>query len=323
MQVENLSVQEWENFVDNTKSATFFHTYRWYRIWEEYAGYRSRAYLIHFKSGHKIMLPLASKRILKGLMARYQSSPAGTYGGFVTDDVLTAEELLALEKWLKRFNTISITFNPFSNHHVVFSTMSRDFTQTISLTASWEEIVSQMKKGHILRKVRMANRNQLEVGEITPQEVSLFHDIYLSRREAWKTPTNHYDLLLFELLFGLPNVDFWGIYLPDKTLIGGGIFLSHKGHVSSWLPIVLTEYLPLKPYELLFFECMKFYKKEKLSWFDFNPSGGHEGVVRFKAGFGARKKEVVNFDRRSLIVDLLLNASTRLRKGLIGKGTAE
>jgi hypothetical protein len=25
-----------------------------------------------------------------------------------------------------------------------------------------------------------------------------------------------------------------------------------------------------------------------LTWFDFNPSGGHEGVRAFKAGFGAQ-----------------------------------
>lgn len=314
VKVKIVNEKEWKSFVERTKGSTFFHTYDWYKIWEDYAGYKSMAYLFHFDSGHKVLLPLASKKILKGLMASYQSSLAGTYGGFITDDVLKEEEARFLVKWLRSFNSISITFNPFSNLNEILPFQSKDFTQTILLTESWNTLIGRMKNAQIVRKVNIARRNQLSLKKIKSEEVELYHKIYLSRRENWDNPTNFYQLPIFELLYKSDQVDFWGVYSREGSLICAGPFVRHNDHVSSWLAVALTEYLRLKPYEFLYYNLILHYKKLGLKWFDFNPSGGHLGVVRFKKGFGATENKVMMFNQYSILASFLLKTSNVIRR---------
>lgn len=293
---------EWQDFVENCPAATFFHTFDWYEIWKVYKGYDYQPIIIEFKSGSRVFLPLASFKILRGHLKRHVSSPAGTYGGFLFQKRLQEFEIQKLAHWIKGFDGINITFTPFHEADWGVSHLPSDFTQIIPLGQSWLRIEKQMKKGRILRKVRKAKSNYLEFRRIRAEEVVMFHKVYVSRRSDWEKPSNDYSLKLFELLHNVTDTDFWGIYLPDGTLIGGGIFLRQKWHVSSWLPVALTKYLSLKPYEFLFFNCIQYYHTKGLKWFDFNPSGGHEGVVRFKSGFGAVRKDVISWEHISVKV---------------------
>lgn len=314
MKVKIVDEQDWRTFVDNCECATFFHTCDWYQVWNRYQGYEYRAYLFEFDTGHKVLLPLASRRVFRGIFKGYFSSPAGTYGGFLTDDPLADQEIFVLSKWVKRFHRLDLAYNPFSSISWILPTSRKDFTQVILLTEDWPSIERKMKKGNITRKVRMAERYHLILRKMEIDEIGLFYEIYLSRRSAWSKPTNEYDLTLFEYLFQLEKIDFWGVYLSEGTLIGGGIFVRHNGHISSWLPSILTKYLPMKPYEFLFYNLIKFYKEQRFQWFDFNPSGGHEGVVRFKAGFGAKKKYFSIFKHSSDTAKTLLKTYNILRR---------
>ncbi len=299
MKVKIVDEQDWRTFVDNCECATFFHTCDWYQVWNRYQGYEYRAYLFEFDTGHKALLPLASRRVFRGVFRRYLSSPAGTYGGFLTDDSLTELETVLLSKWVRKFGTVDLTFNPFSPISKFLPITSRDFTQSIFLRDNWIIIEKKMKPAQILRKVKIAERNQLRVRKLKGKEVLEYHKIYRSRRSNWQDPSNDYSESIFENLFQLKGVDFWGVFLKDDLMIGGGPFVKHNNHVTSWLAVALTEYLPLMPYALLYYRLIKFYRSEGLTWFDFNPSGGHEGVVRFKAGFGTIKKPVLNYNYQS------------------------
>lgn len=316
MKVKKAHLSEWHDFVENCSSATFFHSISWYEIWQTYKGYAYQPFLIEFTSGSKVLVPLASYKILRGYLKRHISSPAGTYGGFLSPNKLKDFEIQQLAHWIKGFGGINITLTPFHESAWNISGASLDFTQIISLDQPWPRIKTEMKKGHILRKVRLAERNQLEFRKISREEVPSFHGVYLSRRGDWEKPSNNYSLALFELIYDKLHTDFWGVFHPDQTLIGGGIFLRQKGHVSSWLPVMLTAHLSLKPYEFLFFHCIRYYHAQGLRWFDFNPSGGHVGVVRFKAGFGAVQRQVINWEHTNKIIrtaDKLHQLKSRFR----------
>ena len=49
----------------------------------------------------------------------------------------------------------------------------------------------------------------------------------------------------------------------------------------------MSDYFHLRPVNLLMCEIIKHSCDRGYSWFDFNPSGGHEGVTAFKKSFGA------------------------------------
>ena len=50
----------------------------------------------------------------------------------------------------------------------------------------------------------------------------------------------------------------------------------------------MEKYFKVRPTNLLMYEAIKDACDRGYAWFDFNPSGGHEGVEAFKKNFGAQ-----------------------------------
>ncbi len=75
----------------------------------------------------------------------------------------------------------------------------------------------------------------------------------------------------------------------------------HRNHGAA-----LEDYFTLRPVNLLLYEAIKHACEEGYAWFDFNPSGGHEGVRAFKRSFGTESRPspvVIRRDWRLSIID--------------------
>jgi lipid II:glycine glycyltransferase (peptidoglycan interpeptide bridge formation enzyme) len=81
----------------------------------------------------------------------------------------------------------------------------------------------------------------------------------------------------------------------DRSIAGALCFYT-KNHVVYWHGAAYSDYFELRPVNLLMYEAIKDACENGYSWFDFNPSGGHEGVKAFKKSFGptALRSDVVN-----------------------------
>jgi CelD/BcsL family acetyltransferase involved in cellulose biosynthesis len=55
-----------------------------------------------------------------------------------------------------------------------------------------------------------------------------------------------------------------------------------------WHGASLEKYFRLRPNNLIYYEAIKDACESGFSWFDFNPSSGHEGVRSFKKRFGSQ-----------------------------------
>jgi CelD/BcsL family acetyltransferase involved in cellulose biosynthesis len=83
-----------------------------------------------------------------------------------------------------------------------------------------------------------------------------------------------------------PRIKLWTAVVEDR-LVAGALCFYGQGQVVYWHGAALEAYFHVRPVNLLFCEAIKDACETGYRWFDFNPSGGHEGVKAFKQSFGA------------------------------------
>lgn len=89
--------------------------------------------------------------------------------------------------------------------------------------------------------------------------------------------------------------------MPLKRSAAGALGFYAKSHVVYWRGAAYSDYFELRPVNLLMYEAIKHACENGYSWFDFNPSGGHEGVKAFKKSFGptALRADIVSISSMS------------------------
>ncbi|PIZ43387.1 methicillin resistance protein, partial [candidate division WWE3 bacterium CG_4_10_14_0_2_um_filter_42_7] len=166
-----------------------------------------------------------------------------------------------------------------------------DFTQYLDLRNGFEPIYRSWTKGHA-SAVQQARREGITIREaVSIEEWKDYFVIYEDSLRRWgEKATNSYPFVLFENLFknGCRNVKLWLACFENKPVSGALCFYNNH-HVVWWHGASLENYFPKRPAHLLQYEIIKDACEKGYWWYDFNPSGGHEGVVKFKKGFGAEK----------------------------------
>lgn len=308
MDVVLLDIDTWKQEVTSFDKATFFHYPEWYTIWEKHLGHSFECHLFVMDNDKRAILPISKTDTLIRGKSYWVSSPQGTYGGMVANSLLTTQEVSKILAYIKkRYPTFTLFSHPFAT--LSDKQWKNRTTQMIKLDSTWSEIESSMKKARIRSKLKVANENNLRIERMSKKDITKYFTIYQSLRQHWDNPTNNYDLSLFESMYGVNGIDFWGLYTED-VLIGGGLFMKHKQiHVSSWLPVCDRAYTNINANLFLYYTLIKYYKEQNFQYFDFNPSGGHEGVHAFKKKLGAAEYTYYEYEKLPLITSI----SNRIR----------
>lgn len=294
MKVYSISDEEWLRFLEGCERATFFHTPYWYRVWKAYAGYEYEARVYEFQDGKQVLLPMAWWRIKKGLLKRMVSSPAGTYGGWIARQPVKKEEVDAILKSLKKeFSRIDIRLSWLDGTEELlcsFINKVEDFTQVIDLRGkSIDAIISNWTVNH-KRSLKKAEGNEMVIRLASCEEDwENYFEVYQDSIRRWgKRVSSDYSYLLFQLLQDVPEecCELW-ICLSKGSMISGCIVFYFNHHSVYWHGASLSEFFHLRPVHFLKKNIIEKAVIKKIWWYDFNPSGGHDGVVRFKKGFGS------------------------------------
>ncbi len=280
---------EWDELVQRDASTTFFHTRTWHTVVSKHFDLRLAPKLLLLESGQRVLLPLAIEKFAKGFGRKHISSPLGTYGGFVMEGTVSKHEQAALLQFLGSLGSLSLRDTPYNSILQGYDgIVIRDSTEVLDLEQPMERLVTTMNKQQIPRKVRQAEKHSLQLRRIGPERIEQYYEIYQDCQQRWGIATSHYSLELLTDLCRSEGCEYWGVFTPSEKLICAGPFLTAHRHVVSWLAVAKSESLSMKPYEFLYFHLIKHYKEQGFKWFDFNPSGGHEGVKTFKQGFGTQ-----------------------------------
>ncbi len=286
---------QWDSIWQGCNYSTYFHSREWSEIWNKYTNGRiqPKPLLITFSDEKRALLPFSSRRILRGLSRQYLSSPAGTFGGWISLDELTAShgQLLVDYIYLK-LGSIVWRLNPYDKIvlQCKFSKIENDETHALNLQGGFDSIYRSWTKGH-KSAARKARKAGITIQKADSQEHwQEYYAIYEDSLRRWgEEATSRYEWKLFEILYdlNLQNVELWLAKYEEKIAAGALCFYA-KNHVVYWHGAALSAYFDMRPVNLLMYAVIEDACERNCLWFDFNPSSGHEGVRAFKTSFGSK-----------------------------------
>jgi hypothetical protein len=215
----------------------------------------------------------------------------GTYGGWLGGDDLTMRhKALLVQHMASQHRDLEWRVNPYDNIDLPQGLRLRlqDETQVLPLIEGFPAIIKRATKGH-RSAARKAQREGVTVSLADTRGSWLdFAAIYADSVRRWgDRASSIYEPRLLESMWerNSPNIKLWLAYY-EGIPVAGALCLYAPRHAVYWLGAALEEYFPLRPVHLLVYRAVEDACRSDHEWFDFNPSGGHEGVVAFKKGFG-------------------------------------
>jgi CelD/BcsL family acetyltransferase involved in cellulose biosynthesis len=293
-QVRPATPAEWDEAWRSYPYATPFQSRMWAEVWQRSTAGEVEPAPLHltFDDGVQAVMPLSHLRLFKGIAHRRLSSPAGTYGGWLAADDISASHAEALCKYvLDTSPELWWRLNPYEplaatlREHAV----EPDETHVIPLAGGFAAVEAGATHGH-----RSSARKARREGVVTRKAVGVadwraYYGLYEDSLARWgDAASSHYSRSLFDELQRLEPgfVELWLASL-DNRVIAGALCLYAPRQVACWHAAALASFFDLRPVNLLYFDAIRDACSRGLDWFDLNPSGGHEGVREFKRRFGA------------------------------------
>jgi hypothetical protein len=314
---------EWDSIWKSCDYATYFHSREWAAIWNKYTNgdMDSAAMLITFSDGAVALLPFSYRKIVNGFIKQYISSPAGTFGGWISLDGLSFDHgNLLYEYIIANHRDLIWRLNPYDPVVMSIKTNGsrRDETQALQLDRGFNALYKSWTKGHAsaARKARKAQKAGVKIREaVSIQDWKDYYNVYQDSHKRWGAKaSSFYGWLLFQCMYesASSNIRLW-LATYQNHVISGALCFYAKKHVVYWHGASVANYFNLRPVNLLMYEIIKHTCENGYQWFDFNPSGGHKGVENFKSSFGARKFACPVVDKKSLVFGIVSKVHALMR----------
>jgi len=294
----------WLDVARACDGATFFHTPLWHQLTlTTWPTFHDATVGVLLPDGTRAVLPLVeTARHVRGLFREMVSTFAGNYGGLIADRPLTDEKQRDIYREVldsMRVGEAHVTGNPYAPGPAPEGAASvEDFTHVLRLDAGYDAVAAGFWKGcrTSTAKARRAGVTVREAGSVP--DFRDYFALYEDSLARWgDQATSSHPWKLFENVAALrekhpANVRLW---LADKDgrRVAGALVFYWNRHAVYWHGAALAEAFQHSPTNLLLAEVIRDACDRGIGVFDFNPSGGHVGVARFKESFGAVKLPVV------------------------------
>jgi hypothetical protein len=290
------SFETWEHVASKCTYATFFHTPTWAQIVAEtFAEFHIYTMGFLLDDGVIAIVPLVGTVEQNRYFKWYESMFPGGYGGAVAERDLTAHELDDIFRRLARTDAayLHVMGNPYVDQNLPPTyRRTQQYTHLLDLAAGWEAIsghYSSTKKRYIRKAVKMGVT--ISVAQ-TEQEFRDYYRVYEDTLRRWGTGTlNQYPYRLFEQIYRRRSeaTKLW-VAKVNGEIVSGNLILYHNQNASYWHGATLEDYFDYHPAPLLMNEIICDACQIGLRYYDLGPSGGLEGVERFKEEFGAQRR---------------------------------
>jgi CelD/BcsL family acetyltransferase involved in cellulose biosynthesis len=285
---------EWDRACSDCEHATFFHSRAWSEAWRAYSGgaVRPAPVAVELDDRTVAILPLSRRRGRFGAGRVALSSPAGTYGGWISRDRLTVDHARRIADFLIRSSDGLVwRVNPFDPVIAGESFGGRDdATQALELSEGFETLRRRFNRG-CKSSIRRAIRERVVVRPAAGlDDWRRYYEVYRRSLERWgDRATSRYGWRLFVELHRRER-DGVALWLAESrgAVVAGALMLQTAWHAAYWHGASLAEHFELRPMNLLMSTLIQHACETGRRWFDFGPSGGHQGVAAFKSAFGAR-----------------------------------
>ena len=289
----NINDQEkWDNYVYNNQKASPYHLFAWNISIQGAYGHKIFNLIAEENDNIKGILPLTyiNPPLLPGTL---YSLPFCDIGGILSDNETTSNKLfdsaLDISKSLGNVD-LSIRKRETSNYNVIdFNTSEytdKKVSMLLKLPSSsntlWDSFKSKLRS-----QIKKAEKNGLQFqygNKIT--HVDYFFDVFSRNMKKLGSPCHSY-MWFAELNKNYGNNMTIGIVTKDGKAVGAGILLFvDKCAAIPWAS-TLSDYNPLAPNMLLYWNLLKIACDRGCNIFDFGRSTYGEGTFRFKEQWGA------------------------------------
>lgn len=291
--VESASDNQWDDIWRHSDTAAFFHSRWWAETWEAFTGgvMTPSPLLLTFEDEKQALLPFSVQHLYKGLVKRYISSPGGTFGGWISAGHLEDSHAASIGSFIRKDTpNLDWRLNPYDTltNAAKFDGGEPEQTQVLSLDTGFDAILKNLTKGHY-SAAKKAEKAGVSITQAhTLEQWQQYYHTYQDTQRRWgSTTTSTYDWPFFHYLFKLrsPYVKLWLALYEDNAAAGALCFYS-KHHAVYWHGAAMEKYLKVRPVNLLILKAIEHACQHGYKWFDFNPSGKHQGVRSFKKSFG-------------------------------------
>ena len=282
---------EWDALWAACPWATYAESRAWAEDWSIYTRGRMSPtpLLVRFSDGRRVALPLTRQR--RRPTPRYLLTPAGNYGGWLSEEPLEPIHAELLVEWLlQTCRPLWWRVNPFDPLAGVAARHATepDVTHAVALDG-YDEARHKSHSSAVRRARRLGLRVRPAAGAADWQE---YYNIYAAALQRWgDDATSHYRAELFELLRRRDGVELWVVEDSGGALISGAIGLYTEHHVAVWHMATLAAHYQSRPTSLLEADLITDARQRGLAWYDMCPSGGHRGVAEFKEHLGGQPLE--------------------------------
>ena len=314
--IKNPGRDFWWKVASSCEYATFLQSPLWTELaCRSHDNLRDATIGAILDSGTRVILPLVETPAGRGTMRTLQSTWNWSPGGVIADGPINAEEINELYRSLQswRLSEGVFTGNPHSplpDPPLRRGWESQEvFTQVLPLSGDIDSIIRGYSSAH-RRGLKAARKAGVKVrrGSMI-RDFEAYYKAYRASYDRWRVtwgPPLAWELFATCHQTTLEHPEKITLWLAEANgrLLSGGIFLYWNRGVVYWHGAGHQEFFGLYPNNLLHTEVIQDAILRGVSWYDFNPSAGLEGVARFKSGFGAQKKTF----RRSLVRNKLFSA---------------
>lgn len=323
--IRSATSAEWDYIWQKCDYSTYFHSREWAEIWNVYTKGKMRPdpKLVIFSDKKKALLPLSYQKSLKGLIKNYISSPAGTFGGWISADDIDVEHATLLTRFLtKKIGNLVWRLNPYDKpaFKCAVKASIEDETQALNLESGFDAIYKKWTKGH-RAAARQADKAGVSVRPASClKDWQQYYRVYEDSLQRWgNKASSKYGWEIFHEMFqrNSLNIKLWSAMHKDGFVVAGAIAFYVKKHVVYWHGAALEQYFNLRPVNLLVSEMIKDACERGCGWFDFNPSGGHEGTKAFKKSFGTEVLSSPVVITKSIWMKIAKNMLGGIKKGVL------
>lgn len=315
---------EWDSYWLAAPFATFFESRHWANVWQHYRGGRARAeaHFVEFVDGKSAVVPTTVEWRAGRMLRLTRMSPADTYGGWLSSASLDEEQISALYTLIKReLVNVRWVVNPFLTGATAPRGLPAPALHTLSLdlAGGFDACRSRWSKGHKSAATKALREGvTVEIAE-DAEDWRAYFGVYGDSLRRWgKRTTSQYTWPLFEALSATDSryVRLWLARWKD-VVIAGALCLYHPRQVAYWHGAALERHFARRPTNLLIQEAIRDAVDRGATWFDLGPSGGHEGVEKFKRGFAPAVLPISMIDEAGVLLRSA-RAVNRLARASLG-----
>jgi len=299
----------WDALVRDAEGASVFHTSAWAGIWTaEWKNARWEALVLEDESGYAAGIGAVVRR--RGFWRTVDAMPFATYGGPIvrkghSNPAAARRALLeAFGQWTSGRRVLRSQLSWLSGRGDEFPEglpARESFTHVLPLSPDFSALAGGFSPS-TRRLVRQAEESGLAIRPAsTPDDLRAFYDLAVEtvRRRGGETkPFSLYRRI--ESLLAPGGLARYHLVFHEEEPVAGSLHLFHEGVAVNWLPVSRASSWHLRPNNFLIAHMLETLSGAGYLEYNFGASPPDaDGLIRFKEGWGARRRPVWIAERRS------------------------